>query len=567
MALPYPIASSQTDAKSPVDDALMDSIRQDLDYLETNLAVSGAFDYQFKVNGYLSAIPAARYNRLDGALVSKDQTFQNCQIYLEEPGLGGTLSVDVRRYTKPNVLITALTRQFTSAINSIARTGSGISTQSISRATAQVNTQTITKFKSDLSTSSIVLVGPTSFNYVRYNFTAAVDSDWAVGDSVAFASHTNAANDGTFVIVQKNVDGGNNVVVVNASGVAQSGTAGTASLLAFKYNLTNPAASAFVAGETVHLATHTTGGNNGDLTIYAVNSGGNNIVVKNASGATQGGAVGTVDTNRWIYSFGSAVSVTDYVVGEKAHTTGHTSGNDDGDFVIKAVNSGGNNLHLFISSGGVAQGGAAGTTNTNRWSYFFSVDPSSSVTAGDLVESASATSAANNGEFTVKQVNRTTSDNIVVYNVSGVAQGGAVGTMYSKLMLVKFAADQSATITTNSRIGIFGTQLATADGDYTVSQVNRGGGSNYNAVISHATATEQTGPCGRVVEESKSLFDTLPSIVIPASTDAFNTTHMNLSTNMVMNATRKIVPTGTLIAADIVTIPNGHPRNLVIQLL
>ena len=34
MALPYPIAPSQTDARSPVDDNLMDSIRLDLDYLD-----------------------------------------------------------------------------------------------------------------------------------------------------------------------------------------------------------------------------------------------------------------------------------------------------------------------------------------------------------------------------------------------------------------------------------------------------------------------------------------------------------------------------------------------------
>lgn len=569
MTLPYPIVAAQTDAKSPVDDALMDAIRLDLDYLNSTAISAGNFDYQFKANGYLNAIPTPDYNRFDGALVGKSQTFSNCQIYLEKPGNGGTISCDVRAYSKPDALITSIARQFSSAINSIARAGSGINTQSISRATAQVNTQTVTLFKSALSVASIVLVGDATTSYVRYNFTAAVDSDWVVGDTVTFASSSNVANDGSFVIVQKNVDGGNNVVVVNASGVAQSGAAGTGTLRAYKYNLTNPAATpAFTVGENGHFASHPDAGNNGDIAIYAVNSGGNNVVVKNPSGVVSAVATGTVDTNRFIYAYSSSVSTTDYVVEEKALLAGHTSGASDGSFTIKLVNSGGNNLHLYIPSGGVTQGGAAGTANTNRWTYFFSVDPASSVTAGDTIIFAGATTAANNGEFVVKQVDRTTSDNVVVYNTSGVAQGGAVGTAVSKLMLISFGSDQSASITTASRILISGSIQGLADGDYTVSQVNRGGGSNYNAVVSMAVAViAQAGACGRVVAESKSIFDTVPSIVIPPNTNGFFGTHLQISSNMVLNATRKTVAAGTILGADIISIPGGAPKNLVVQLL
>ena len=46
MPLPYPISASQTDAQSPVDDNLMDSIRLDLDYL-SSLFSGGNYDMSF----------------------------------------------------------------------------------------------------------------------------------------------------------------------------------------------------------------------------------------------------------------------------------------------------------------------------------------------------------------------------------------------------------------------------------------------------------------------------------------------------------------------------------------
>jgi len=55
MALPYPIAASQTDAKSPVDDNLMDSIRLDLGYLD-GLISGGNYNMSFGIDGQLIGI-------------------------------------------------------------------------------------------------------------------------------------------------------------------------------------------------------------------------------------------------------------------------------------------------------------------------------------------------------------------------------------------------------------------------------------------------------------------------------------------------------------------------------
>lgn len=556
------LSPSQVAAKAPVDEQLLQQIKDNEDYLYANLLTAGNFDFQFKLNGYLRTLGSRAKLRFDGALVGKDQTFSACKAYLEEPGDGGTLEVDVRAYTKPDTLITAITRQFSSSINSIARVGSSINTQSVTRATAQISTQSITAWKSALNVSSIV---PLPGGFVRVNFSTQPDAGHEIGDSVLMASCTDPLNNGTFVIVKKNIDNGNNLVFANAAAVAQAGATGTGTLLAWSYNQTNPVSSQFAAGESALFAAHSTGGNNGTLPIYAINQSGNNIIVKNASGATQGGAAGTVDTNRWIFAFSSSAP-SDYVVGEKALMASHTAGGNDGSFTITNVNTGGNNVIVY-NTAGVVQGGAAGTVNTKRWAYFFSVDPSSQVTAGDSVVGASTSSAANSGTFVVKQVNRSTSDNIIIYNDSGVAQGGSAGTLASVLMLVKFAADQSATITTASKITLFGTSRDANDNTFQVTEVNRGGGANYNAVVSSSTMVEQVGACGRVVLESKSIFDTTPSFVIAPSTNAFYQTHGRVSSNAVFNATRKTIAAGTLIMPDVLSIPSGNCKNLVVQLL
>ncbi len=568
MSLPYPIAPSQVDAKSPVDTQLMESIKADLDYLDANLNLVGAFDHQWKLNGYLSNLLPTKYKRWDGALVSKASTLQQCRIWLGEGGLGGTIEIDVRKYTRPDVLITALTRQFSAAINSIAQTGSGLSTQSITRATAQISTQSISQWKASINVSTIIPLGndpDLGNNLVRYNLTSQPDSGYQVGDSVTFSSTTFAANDGTFVIKAVNVDGGNNLVISNASGVAQDSAAGSVTLLAWSYNFTNPVSTQFTAGERATFASHTAPANDGSGIIFAINQSGNNIIVKNILGVAQAGVAGNVNVSRWIYAMSTAVSTTDYIVGEAAKMSGHTSGNNDGNFPITAVNSGGNNVVVY-NANGVVQGGAAGTVNTNRWTVFFGSNPASSITAGDGVVITGATTGANNGSFIAKQVNRSTNDNVVVYNTAGVAQGGSAGLFASLRMLVKFAADQSANITTDSRLQIFGTPLATLDGDFQVLQVNRGGGSNYNAVV-EATGTESVGPAGRVVAESKSVFDTRPSIVIPPQSRGYAASHNQVSSNAVFNLTRKVIDAGTLLMVDIVSIPLGRPKNLVVQLL
>lgn len=571
MTLPYPIAASQVDKKSPIDEQLMQAIKADLEELDSR-TIAATSSVDFRLNGRLnprynsndsSTMP--RKHRFDGALISKDSLFQSCKITVEDGGAGGTVEVDVRRYTKPNALITSVVPLFRASIQSIARVGSSINTQSIARATPQISTQSIAKYKTQLNIQSIINLGledGTTLYYYRVNLDAAADSEY-VGASVKLASTTGATFDGNFTVIAVGEDGGNNVIISSASNLTtQSSAAGTLDANLWKYTYTNPVNSHFAAGEVVTMASHSNAANDGAFTIFAINQGGNNIIVTNTSGVAQGGAAGTADCNRWTFTFSSAPSSTDYVVGESVLTQSHSSGGNNGTLPIMAVNSGGNNLILYNASG-VVQGGAAGTVDTCRWVYSYSSDPSADVSAGDNIIHVSTTSGNNAGTFAVKEVNRSAGTNLVVYNTAGVAQGGAVGTSATEKKKVSFGANQ-ADIIVGSRIRIVNNTLITED-DYEVFERNRGGGSNYNAVIKTTGTDTLAQPQGRVALESKSLFTTRPSLTIPPSTLNWSGTHCLVSSNAVLDVAQAEVDAGTLVMADLMSAPL-FSKNLTVQL-
>jgi hypothetical protein len=546
------IALEQVDKKSPVDDVLMTAVAEDLYNLKT-ASSSGGGVLEWKVNFNLSALAGRLpFRRIDSSFISTARVLTAHGLVLEIPGSSGTLELDARKYRTPNTPVIEIAAQYSAAINSITRAGAQSLTQSIAKATPQVNTQSITLFKTAINVASIILL-PNGL--VRYNLSTALDADWvALADTVRFASCTSAANDGDFIIKRTNDDGLNNIVVFNPSGVAQTGAAGDATLLAFKYNLTNPATAEFVAGEKFRAAAHTSGGNNGDFTLYAVNSGGNNVVIKNAAGVLQAGVAGTVDALRWTYTLGAAAPA-DLVVGELALFAAHTSSGNNGNLRLTAVS--GSTVSAYNTTG-ATQGGVAGTVDSFRWIYALPTDPTSSFSVGNNFRSTSATSNFNNGVFPVVQVNRSAANNLVIHNVNGVTQGGAVGTLTHTRKLVKFSADQSAIYATNSRVEMRGHVDNTYNNVFEVLQVNRGGGANYNIVVEAQLGAAQASPVGRVALESRSVFSTRPSIT--------TTYEMQSATNGVLDATEKTIAAGRFLAIEVLQIPNGSPQNVTLQL-
>lgn len=567
------LTTGETDAKSPLDDNLLGKIRDNLDDLNARTLLARNFAYDFKVNGPLSGLTPSygMFKRLDGSPMFGVQTITTVRATLEVPGSTGTLSVDIRKYRQVGIPVTSLTRKFTATLSSVDRAVSALSTQSVSYATPAINTQSITPWKAGLSVASIILLGS---NLVRYNFTTAPDSDYKVGDSITFASCTTGANNGTFAIVRVNDDGHPCVIVTNASGVAQTGAAGTGTLAAWAYNFTNPVNAHFTAGELAIFSSHTNANNNGDQTIYAINSGGNNIIVKNALGAAQATATGNALCRRGSYNYSSAVP-SDYAVGEYAIFTSQNASSDNGTFLIKAVNSGGNNIIAYNDSffGVGTSGSVGGVSNTTRFTYSLGSDPAGYFSVGDSFTASGNLGSANNGTFTVVQVKRSGLNNLVVSNINGI-NASTGGTLSHSHMLVTFSADQSAIFTTASNIEFAGLINPANMGYFDVLAVNYGGGSNYNVVINSPNGVAQAGAAGRVTLESKSIFAVKPSFSFPSTGESiYNNKMMTtvLRSGADLNAQATIsssdIANGVFIGLDIVSIPTGAASDLIVQIL
>jgi hypothetical protein len=555
-----PFTADEIDAKSPIDEAFTGKMNDNFEDLDSRLTAAGNSPFHREFTGRLRLL--AGYKRAAGSMITHQSFTPAIVRYnLKQSGLTGTIAFDIRKHSQVNVPITGIDHQYTAATQSVGNIAPALATQSITRTASQISTQTITHAKAALNVQSIVSLGG---DYWLYNFDSAPDSDYSVGDSILFASCSSGGNNGTFSIVEKNRSGGSNVVISNASGVAQTTPAGTGQLKIMSYNFTNPVNSEFTVGESAIFASHTTGANNGTLAIYKVNQGGNNIWVKNSTGATQGAAAGTTDVARWRYTFLSAPSSTDFVVAEKAKMASHTTGANNGNFTITAVNA----LSIDVyNTAGVAQGGAAGTVNTNRWTYSMPTDPSSQVSASQTVYFTGHTSSANDGTFTVKQVNRSSLNNIVVYNESGVTQAGVAGTVEHTRKLIKFSSDQSASFTTDSYVEMWGVvsglyNFATGREPFRVLQVNRGGGSNYNIVIDNAGAPSQTNPAGFVMSEMKSILTAPVSISASVTGNSPNLNLAGQSTNVVASVVASNTPLGIYFSS----IMTGDPKDLLIVL-
>ncbi len=390
---------------------------------------------------------------------------------------------------------------------------------------------------------------------MRVNLPSAPDSEAAVGDSYTIAGASSGANNGTFVILRKSDDGLNNIILSNASAVDQSTATGTAQLAAFSYTLTAPANSHFTAGEYVLFASHTSGANDGSFLIYAINSGGNNIIVKNSAGVAQGGAAGTIDCLRLSFNFTGAAG-TEFVAGESVVCASHSSGNNDGTFVIRAVNSGGNNL-ILSNTVVTLQGGAAGTVKSLRKLVNLNLDPTGLISVGHTVVISGGSNAAFDGIYDAKEINRGAVNNVVFYNATA-GTGTGTGAFSSGRVKIAFSASHASDITTNSKLEISGCAASGNNGTWPVLAVDYAAGTN--VLIDNGLNVSQPSPMGRVDIESKSLFTVTPTIAFVS-----NGYKMNSSSNGTLGP-EATVETGDMLGFEIKQIPSGDASDVYVQI-
>lgn len=558
MTLPYPIDPSQTDANSPVDDTLMDAIRLDLDYLDAILSSQGAI-FSFNVNGPLQRL-LGYMKPVDTVSLYNEFTPNKIRAILKKSGTAGTLRIDLRKMKSPKIPIVGVAHLFEGATQSIGNINPAIATQSVGRATPQIAIQSISYAKAAPNILSIINVGG---NLWRYNLDSAPDADWD-GAQVTFDSATASGNNGTFPIHEINQSGYPSVVVDNASGVAQTTPDGTAQVNIMSYNFSNPVNADFTVGDSAVFASATDGSNNGTFPIFKRNQSGNNIWIVNV-GAEQASAAGTADTLVWVYTFTAGAPTPDFTVGEKAKMTSHSSGGNDGNLLIRRINSGGNNLVVY-NTAGVAQAGVAGAVGTNRWSYSLGVDPTSDITAGDSLQLEGHTNPANNLITNAVQVNRLAVNNIIIYNEAGVAQGSVVGFVRTSKKLIKFASDQSTLFADNvSLIDL----IELIDPTYNLNDnvdawpvlgQNYGGGANFNVIILAPGGASQVNPAGYVYTEYRSIL-TAPFEV---GSDVTALSENRYVGAMTTDLDGLVIPDQTPIGLFLLSTPDGDPSDLTV---
>jgi len=440
MALPRPIFPPQTDALSPIDDNLMDSIREDLDYLDGLLGGANASGIEWVINGDLDN--AYFFSKpIDGLLQTKEFTPNKIAVTMKKGGTAGSVTVDVRKVESVNNPIVSVLSSYKSNTQSITRKGGAFTPSSIQRSTPAINTLQINLFESAYAVDSIVRgVGPSSW---RINLATPIDTTYvAVGDSIEIASSTNPANDGIFQITEIDQDNYKSIVIFNDAGVQELSSPATAQTLVFEYVFTNPVDTfGYVVGESVALAGHTDPLNNGSFEIFGVNDSGNNLIIKNPAGDTQGGAAGTASSNRWALASGSSVS-TNFVVGENTTAASFGNAGNNGVFEVVGVNSPNTNTLYVYNESAVADVSPAGTASPNRFEYNMGATIAGGVTVGQLVRAEAHTSSANDGDFEVVEVG---ASSVVVANDDGALQAGVAGTITCERKIIAFESDPTAT--------------------------------------------------------------------------------------------------------------------------
>jgi uncharacterized delta-60 repeat protein len=204
------------------------------------------------------------------------------------------------------------------------------------------------------------------------------------------------------------------------------------------------------------------------------------------------------------FTMSSTIDTTNFAVGENVLTASHTSANNNGQkTVYKVVETGVlHELHLKSSVAFVAQAGAAGTINTNRWKYTTSSAPSGYLVVGEKAKMASHTTPANNGNFTIKEVQAL---GVVVYNEAGVAQAGVAGTINTNRWTYSVSKECATLYTYSDRVKISNTTAAGNNGIFSpVDYPDSYSFTVYNE--SGVAQTTRTSATGEAIGETKRVY-------------------------------------------------------------
>ena len=173
----------------------------------------------------------------------------------------------------------------------------------------------------------------------KYSFLTAVQDAFAIGEVAEFTAHTNAVNDGSFEIQDTNYTSGNKIISDKNTGDVQGGVSGNINTNRWVYALDSNPLGFFEIGDTASISGSTNAQNDGTFSIVDVRYlATDNIVVYNALGTVQAGAVGVVTHTNKVINFQDDYSADFDPNNSYIDIIGTTDVNNQGTFLVVDTN-------------------------------------------------------------------------------------------------------------------------------------------------------------------------------------------------------------------------------------
>lgn len=441
MGLLFPFAPGQTDAEAPIDETLeKDNIQANLEDLATqidSISGGGGSSLQFKVNGNLTRLKS---------LIDSD--------------VKNGLEMD-------GAFVTAL-RKFVRARLFIKKNGNTGQTKADVRRHVKVNHPIKSlMFKGQFLTQSIGIIG---------NPLATQSVSKRTPGSATQSINRTEANE----TISSIVNIGNDVFKINTTGID----------LVANWK---PGAIVVISGANAL--------NNGEFEIIERNyEGSPSVLVSIPGGIDETGIAATLNLNRFAYVFLAVADAIAYKIGENLIATGHTTGANNGTFVIDAVNEAANDLVIYNNTAGATvQAGIAGDVNTERFVYTFLLATlATDYIVGQTNNCTGHSNALNNGKFEIVELNET-GNNLVVRNSVGVVQAGVAGTVNTNLWVYAVDSDPSLDVTVGDTLRFENHTSASNDLNAVVVELSRAAADNI--IVFNESGVVQAGVAGDIFTE------------------------------------------------------------------
>ena len=182
--------------------------------------------------------------------------------------------------------------------------------------------------------------GQADVNRWEYTYSAAVNTDYVVGEKAEFLTHSSGGNNGKHEILETN-NGANNIIIHNEAGVVQAGPAGSANTLRWVYAQPVDPTTQFSLLDKAVLSGHSNANNDGTFVVVELNKDvNNNIVIFNENGVDQPAPAGETRHGNKVITFLQDQAASFTVLDSIVALEGLSNAADENEYQVVEINRG-----------------------------------------------------------------------------------------------------------------------------------------------------------------------------------------------------------------------------------